>query len=127
VAVQTEARSTCTTAYERFWHWLQTFTIILLLFTGLVIHRPDMFGIFSFRHMVTLHNMLAFVLVINAALALFWHVVGGQIRQFIPRPATASSTRRFCRPSTICKGIFRDDEHPFDKELSPPSSTRCSR
>ena len=35
-------------AYERFWHWLQTVTIILLLLTGLVIHRPDMFGMFSF-------------------------------------------------------------------------------
>ncbi|MEZ4617835.1 MAG: hypothetical protein R2867_20320 [Caldilineaceae bacterium] len=39
-------------AYERFWHWLQTVTIILLLFTGLVIHRPDLLGIFAFRYMV---------------------------------------------------------------------------
>lgn len=29
-------------ADERFWHWPQTVTIILLLLTGLIIHRPDL-------------------------------------------------------------------------------------
>ncbi len=35
--------------YERLWHWLQTAAIMLLIFTGLVIHKPSMFGIFSFK------------------------------------------------------------------------------
>jgi hypothetical protein len=33
-----------------------------------------------------MHNVLAFILVINAALSLFWHLASGEIRQFIPRP-----------------------------------------
>jgi hypothetical protein len=72
--------------YERFWHWLQTFTIVILLFTGLVIHRPDVLGFLSFRHMVTVHNVAAAILVINAALSLFYHLASGEIQQFIPRP-----------------------------------------
>jgi Ni,Fe-hydrogenase I cytochrome b subunit len=78
-------------AYERFWHWLQTITIVLLLFTGLIIHRPDIFGAFSFPYVVTVHNVLAFILVVNAALSLFWHLVSGEIRSS-SRARTASST-----------------------------------
>ncbi len=101
-------------AYERFWHWLQTVTIILLLLTGLVIHRPDLFGLFSFPHMVTLHNLLAVVLVANAALALFWHLASGQIRQFIPRPR-GFFDQAIMQARFYLDGIFRGKEHPFEK------------
>jgi thiosulfate reductase cytochrome b subunit len=101
-------------AYERFWHWLQTFTIILLLFTGLIIHRPDMFGLFSFRGVVLVHNVLAAILVVNAGLSLFWHVVGGEIRQYIPRPY-GFFDQAILQAKYYLRGIFRDDEHPFEK------------
>ncbi len=101
-------------AYERFWHWLQTLTIIILLFTGLIIHRPDIFGIFSFPHMVTVHNVLAAVLVINAALSLFWHLAGGEIRQFIPRPY-GFFDQAIEQAKFYLQGIFRNDPHPFEK------------
>jgi thiosulfate reductase cytochrome b subunit len=100
--------------YERFWHWLQAITIILLFLTGLVIHRPDMFGLFAFRHMVTLHNLLALVLVANAALALFWHVTTGQIRQYIPRPR-GFFDQAIVQAKYYLSGIFRGKEHPFEK------------
>ncbi len=101
-------------AYERFWHWLQTTTIIILLFTGLVIHRPDIFGIFSFPHVVTVHNVLAAVLVINAALSLFWHLAGGEIRQYIPRPY-GFFDQAIEQTKFYISGIFKDDPHPFEK------------
>jgi thiosulfate reductase cytochrome b subunit len=101
-------------AYERFWHWLQTVTIILLLFTGLVIHRPDLLGIFAFRYMVAVHNLLAAVLVINAGLSLFWHLVGGEIRQYIPRPA-GFFDQAIVQAKYYLYGIFRDAPHPFEK------------
>lgn len=100
--------------YERFWHWLQTFTIVLLLFTGLVIHRPDIFGLFSFRYMVVVHNALAAVLVINAALSLFWHLVGGEIRQFIPRPY-GFFDNAIVQARYYLQGIFKGSAHPFEK------------
>jgi thiosulfate reductase cytochrome b subunit len=100
--------------YERFWHWLQTITIILLFLTGLVIHRPDMFGLFAFSHMVTLHNALAIVLIANAALALFWHVTTGQIQQFIPRPR-GFFDQAIVQAKYYLQGIFHGKEHPFEK------------
>ena len=100
--------------YERFWHWLQTFAIMLLLFTGLIIHRPDIFGIFSFPHVVTVHNVLAAILVINAALSLFYHLVSGEIRQFIPRPY-GFFDQAIVQAKYYLQGIFKGDEHPFEK------------
>lgn len=100
--------------YERFWHWLQTITITVLLFTGLIIHRPDMFGMFSFRYMVLVHNALAVVLVLNAALSLFWHLTSGQIQQFLPRPR-GFFDQAILQAKFYLKGIFKGSEHPFEK------------
>jgi len=109
-------------AYERLWHWLQTLVIILLLFTGLVIHRPDIFGMFSFRHIVTVHNVLAAILVINAGLSLFWHLASGEIRQFIPRPY-GFFDNAIVQAKYYLQGIFKGKQHPFekvkDKKLNP--------
>jgi thiosulfate reductase cytochrome b subunit len=101
-------------AYERLWHWLQTIAIVLLLFTGLIIHRPDIFGLFSFRYMVVVHNALAAVLVLNAALSLFWHLVSGEIRQFVPRPY-GFFDNAIVQAKYYIQGIFKGGEHPFEK------------
>lgn len=101
-------------AYERFWHWLQTAVILLLLITGLIIHRPDLFAVFSFQGVVSMHNVLWVILGINAALSLFYHLASGQIKQFIPRPYgffddAIVQTRYYLR------GIFKHEPHPFEK------------
>lgn len=108
--------------YERLWHWLQTFVILLLLFTGLIIHRPDTFGIFSFRYVVLVHNILAVILVTNAGLSLFYHLVSGEIKQYIPRPR-GFFDQAFEQAIYYIRGIFKGAEHPFektpDKKLNP--------
>jgi thiosulfate reductase cytochrome b subunit len=108
--------------YERFWHWLQTSVIVLLLFTGLIIHRPDIFEIFSFTHVVVVHNVLAALLVANAGLALFYHLASGEIRQYIPRPY-GFFDRAILQARYYLQGIFRRGEHPFakrpDTKLNP--------
>ncbi len=102
------------TVYERLWHWLQTFVILGLIFTGLIIHRPDTFGIFSFRYVVQVHNILAAILVINAALSLFYHLASGEIKQYIPRPR-GFFDQAFEQAIYYIKGIFSSAEHPFEK------------
>ena len=103
------------TIYERLWHWLQTTAILLLIFTGLIIHKPDIFGIFQFRYAVQVHNILAVVLVINAVLAAFYHVVSGEIRQYLPRPV-GFFDQAITQAKFYLGGIFKGDEHPFDKD-----------
>ncbi len=100
--------------YERLWHWLQTFVIVALLFTGLIIHKPDIFRIFSFRYVVLVHNILAAILVINAGLSLFYHLASGEIKQFIPRPY-GFFDQAISQALFYARGIFSNAEHPFEK------------
>ncbi len=101
-------------AYRRFWHWLQAVSIVALLLTGLVIHRPDLFAVFSFSAVVSLHNILAALLVINAALSLFYHLATERMQEYIPRPYgffddAIRQTRYYL------SGIFKGEPHPFEK------------
>jgi thiosulfate reductase cytochrome b subunit len=100
--------------YERLWHWLQTIGILLLLFTGIIIHRPDAFRFFDFRGVVMAHNILAAILVINAGLSLFYHLASGEIRQYLPRPV-GFFDQAILQAKFYLRGIFRRDPHPFTK------------
>jgi thiosulfate reductase cytochrome b subunit len=101
-------------AYERFWHWLQTVAIVILLFTGLIIHRPDIFGAFSFNGVVIIHNVIAATLAINAILALFYHISTETIRRYIPHPHGFFDDT-FKQLVYYTKGIFEGGRHPFEK------------
>jgi len=100
--------------YERLWHWLQTFVILILLFTGLIIHKPDTFGIFSFRYLVPLHNVMAVILAVNAVLALFYHLASGEIKQYIPRPRGFFDLA-ITQAIFYLRGIFKGEGHPYEK------------
>ena len=101
-------------AYRRFWHWLQALSIVALLATGLIIHRPDLFAAFSFSGVVSLHNVLAALVVINAALSLFYHLATERMREYIPR-AYGFFDDAITQASYYVSGIFKGHPHPFEK------------
>ncbi len=101
--------------YERLWHWVQTAVILILLLTGLAIHAPGAFGIFAFDWVVGVHNVMAAVLIANAALAVFYHVASGEIRQYLPRPQ-GFFERAAAQAVYYLKGIFAGEAHPFAKD-----------
>jgi len=102
------------TVYERFWHWLQTFTILGLLLTGLIIHNPETFGFLSFSGVVVVHNILAAILLINAFLSFFYHLASGEIKQYIPRPHGLIDNA-IAQAFYYLRGIFKGEPHPFEK------------
>ncbi|MBT8039413.1 MAG: hypothetical protein HKO85_06850 [Xanthomonadales bacterium] len=101
-------------AYDRIWHWLQAGTIMMLIVTGLIIHKPHLFGMFSFAYVVQVHNVLGFILLINAALALFYTVASGTIKRFFPDPDSFFA-RAFEQAMFYSRGIFAGQEHPIEK------------
>jgi thiosulfate reductase cytochrome b subunit len=101
-------------AYERLWHWLQAGAILMLIFTGLVIHKPQIFGVFSFAYVVQVHNVLGFILLINAALALFYTVASGTIKRFLPEPKGFFG-RAVAQTMYYSRGIFAGERHPLEK------------
>ncbi|MDX1380860.1 MAG: cytochrome b/b6 domain-containing protein [Xanthomonadales bacterium] len=101
-------------AYDRLWHWLQASAILLLIATGLIIHKPHLFGMFSFAYVVQVHNVLGFVLLINAALALFYTVASGTIRRFLPEPRDFFG-RAVAQAAYYTRGIFAGEPHPLER------------
>ncbi len=101
-------------SYRRFWHWLQTLSIVILLFTGLIIHRPELFGVFSFRGVVTIHNVIAVILVMNALLSVFFHIVTERMQEYIPRPYGFFDDA-IVQAKYYISGIFKGEAHPFEK------------
>jgi len=100
--------------YERLWHWLQAGAILMLIFTGLIIHKPHFFGMFSFAYVVQVHNVLGFILLINAALALFYTVASGTIKRFLPEPKGFFG-RAMAQTMYYTSGIFKGAPHPLEK------------
>lgn len=102
--------------YERLWHWTMASAIIVLAFTGLEIHYAGSFTFFGLDYAVTIHNVLAAVLVINAFLSLFYHLATGHITQFF------GFNRKFIQETIVqaffyVSGIFRRSRHPIQKSL----------
>jgi thiosulfate reductase cytochrome b subunit len=102
------------TFYERLWHWTQAIVILLLIATGIVVHRPDMFGWADFGLMVPIHNILAILLLINAVFAVFYHFASGEIKQYLPEPH-GFFRRGIMQVDFYLRGIFKGEDHPFEK------------
>ena len=101
-------------AYERLWHWMQAGSIMILIITGLIIHKPHIFGIFSFSYMVQVHNIVGFILIINAAMSLFYNLATGEIKQYLPEPKGFIG-RTMDQAMFYSKGIFEGKPHPVEK------------
>ena len=103
------------TFHERAWHWVQAVTILALLVTGAEIHAPEAVSIFGFRTAVLVHNAFAVLLLLNAAMGLFYFVTSGMIRQFGPQPRDFV-TMSLAQVRFYAYGIFRGEPHPMQHD-----------
>lgn len=70
------------TRFERFWHWLQSLLIAVLLITGFEIHNT--FNLLGFELAFKIHNYAAWTWLILFVFIIFWMSVTGEWRQYIP-------------------------------------------
>lgn len=96
--------------YERLWHWTMALSGVVLIVSGLSIHAPEAWGL-PLPRTVALHNAFAVVLMVNAFLALFYHLATRAIRNFIPHPHGLLA-RILEHMAYQSRGIFYGDPHP---------------
>ena len=96
------------TRYERFWHWLQTLLIIVLLTTGLEIH--GVYKFLGFHTAVKVHSFVGLTWLIAFAFFVFWVVTTGEWKQYIPTTKKMIAVARY-----YAYGIFRGESHPVPK------------
>ena len=75
-----------------------------------------MFGIFSFKGVVLVHNILSGLLVTNAALALFYNLVSGDIQRFLPEPK-GFFNQMMVQVKFYISGILRVSRIPWKKPV----------
>lgn len=97
--------------YERLWHWTMALSGVVLMVTGAVVHNAGWAGPAALTRSVSLHNVAAVVLLVNAGLSLFHHLVTRAIRQFIPHPHGLLE-RALEHIAYQSRGIFLGDPHP---------------
>jgi thiosulfate reductase cytochrome b subunit len=97
--------------YERAWHWTMALSGIALMATGVVVHNAGWAGPPALTLSVDVHNVAAVVLLVNAGLSLFHHLVTRAIHQFIPHPQGLLQ-RALEHIEYQSRGIFLGDPHP---------------
>ncbi|MDY6822307.1 MAG: cytochrome b/b6 domain-containing protein [Thermodesulfobacteriota bacterium] len=96
------------TRYERFWHWLQALTIILLAVTGFEVH--GLYSLLGFKTAVSVHSFLGLFWVIMFAFFVFWLFTTGEWKQYIPTTKKLVSVILY-----YSRGIFQGKPHPVQK------------
>lgn len=108
--------------YERLWHWTSAFGIIILLITGLEVHFPGTIPMLNLTYAIYIHNILAFIVIVNAFLSLFYHLASSEIKQYLP-PLRSFWNDTLAQINYYTKGIFKGEPHPLektkDKKLNP--------
>jgi thiosulfate reductase cytochrome b subunit len=99
------------TRFERFWHWVQSLLIFMLLLTGFEVH--GVFSLFGFQKAVEYHNFLGLTWVILFIFIVFWVVTTGEWRQYIP-----TTKKLFEVIGYYSSGIFKGLPHPVKKSAN---------
>ena len=94
--------------FERFWHWSQALLIIFLALTGFEVHGSV--HILGFEHAARFHRMASWMLIGLIIFAIFWHLVTGEWKQYIPTHKNLKAQIRF-----YSIGMFRGEKHPIKK------------
>ncbi len=97
--------------YERLWHWTMAVSGVALIVTGLEIHGTGNWSLMRLPTAVAIHNAFALILVLNAFLALFYHLATAAIRNFIPH-GDGFVARVFEHMTYQARGIFYGESHP---------------
>jgi thiosulfate reductase cytochrome b subunit len=63
---------------------------------------------------VTIHNVIAVILVVNALLSLFYHIATERVQEYIPRPYGFFDDA-IIQAKYYISGIFKKEPHPFEK------------
>lgn len=94
--------------FERFWHWSQAGLILFLAFTGFEVHGS--IHVLGFEHAAMFHRVASWMLIGLIVFAIFWHMVTGEWKQYIPTTQKLAEQIRF-----YAVGMFRGEDHPTKK------------
>jgi thiosulfate reductase cytochrome b subunit len=100
--------------YDRIWHWTMALSVAVLLVTGFRIHLGGSWAMLNMASAVTIHNVAAAILAINAFLTLFYHLTNNAIQKYIPSTGKLIG-RLTAQVDYYLRGIFTGAVNPAEK------------
>ncbi|MDA3929511.1 MAG: cytochrome b/b6 domain-containing protein [Prolixibacteraceae bacterium] len=94
--------------YERYWHWAQFGAISTLTVTGFEIHSS--YELLGYENAVNIHNIAGWGYSILLIFTIFWMIVSGMYKQFLPTTKGIDKQFRF-----YSMGIMKKEPHPMKK------------
>ncbi len=95
--------------FERFWHWVQTILITVLIATGFEIHGT--YTLLGFEDAVAVHSWCGISWVILYVFIVFWLLTTGQWKQYVPTTKRLMNVLHY-----YVVGIFKGETHPIQKK-----------
>ena len=96
----------------RLLHWTNAAFFLTLLATGFSIHYPDAALSLPLESSVDAHNAAGLLLAANFTAFLFYSLLSGEIRQYIPTPKGLAG-RLIAQLDYYLRGIFTGADKPF--------------
>lgn len=108
----------------RVWHWINAFSFLALIATGLQIRYRDVMHVTSFKTAVDIHNIFGFIMIFNFFIWLFYYLLSGKIKIYLPGINLKSLIEGSLRQAKYYGyGIFVGDENPHhstpDNKFNP--------
>ena len=95
--------------FERFWHWFQAVLIIGLMVTGFEVNGA--YQLMGYEQAADWHRITAWVLIWLWVFAIFWHLITGEWKQYIPTLENLMAVMKY-----YSVGIFDQTvPHPYKK------------
>lgn len=98
------------TRFERLWHWGQAVLMITLMVTGFEISQA--FFLLGYSEAAHIHRQVAWALIWLWAFTLFWHMITGEWRQYVPTTEKLRAVFIYYTKDIFSPQIRR---HPFKK------------
>ncbi len=98
----------------RIWHWINAFTCVMLVLTGIQIRYVGLINVAPFRIAVMVHNWLGFVLTANFFVWFFFYLFSDRIKTYLPELDPVKFFRGSMRQAIFYGyGIFKGAPNPF--------------
>ena len=106
---------------ERIWHWFQAVCIVMLIFTGILLHWPEKFPGW-FQWAVSWHNWFGWAAVIAWVVWFIYNLITGRIKHYFPQKGEIPKGM-ITQAKFYGYGIFKHEPHPYapseDNKFNP--------
>lgn len=98
----------------RIWHWINAFSFVVMVLTGIQIRYVGLINVVSFHTAVVIHNTVGFIIIANFFVWLLYYIFSDRITVYVPELNLMKQYRGSIRQLIYYGyGIFKGRPNPY--------------